>query len=261
MTHSVRVWAAAFAVAYAASLTTVFTQVAAAARGGDVASHLRRPRQPAVLERQAAGFREPDRVGHRRAISAWNPATPGGRINAASSRTRSRRAPATSSSASRTISKRFCRRSRTTRSSYVIAHRKGGHAITSLDAPELKTLRIGVYANTPVEESLARRGLVDHLTAYSLFFDPTGDRDRPAKLLDDLVAGTVDVALPWGPLAGYYAKKLNAPIEMSRRCPSEEGVPLVVQHQHGREEGQSRSQEPSGSGDRPPADGDSIGPR
>jgi quinoprotein dehydrogenase-associated probable ABC transporter substrate-binding protein len=111
------------------------------------------------------------------------------------------------------------------RSSYVIAHRKGSHAVTSLDAPELKTLRIGVYANTPVEESLARRGLLDHLTAYSLFFDPSGDRDRPAKLLDDLLANKVDVAIPWGPLAGYYAKKLHAPIEM-QALPDETGVPL-----------------------------------
>ena len=111
------------------------------------------------------------------------------------------------------------------RSSYVIVHRKGGPAVTSLDASELKTARIGVYANTPVEESLARRGLLEHLTAYSLFFDPSGDRDRPAKLLDDLVAGKVDVAIPWGPLAGYYAKKLNAPIEMTA-LPDETGVPL-----------------------------------
>jgi mxaJ protein len=112
------------------------------------------------------------------------------------------------------------------RSSYVIAYRKGGgHAVSSLDAPELKKLRIGVYANTPVEESLARRGLLDHLAAYSLFFDPQGDRDRPAKLLDDLIAGTVDVAIPWGPLAGYYVKKLNAPLEMVP-LPDETGVPL-----------------------------------
>jgi mxaJ protein len=112
------------------------------------------------------------------------------------------------------------------RSSYVIAYRKGGgHAVASLDAPELKQLRIGVYANTPVEESLARRSLLDHLTAYSLFFDPQGDRDRPAQLLDDLIAGKVDVAIPWGPLAGYYAKKLNAPIEFVA-LPDEVGVPL-----------------------------------
>ena len=112
------------------------------------------------------------------------------------------------------------------RSSYVLAYRKGGgHAVASLDAPELKGLRIGVYANTPVEESLARRGLLEHLTAYSLFFDPLGDRDRPAKLLDDLIAGTVDVAIPWGPLAGYYVKKLNAPLELVP-LPDETGVPL-----------------------------------
>lgn len=111
-------------------------------------------------------------------------------------------------------------------SAYVMAYRKGGgYHLTSLDAPELKRLKIGVYTNTPVEESLARRGLLDNLTSYSLFFDPIGDRDRPVKLLDDLIAGTVDVAMPWGPLAGYYAKKLNAPIEIVP-LQDEPGVPL-----------------------------------
>jgi mxaJ protein len=101
------------------------------------------------------------------------------------------------------------------RSTYVIAFRRNaGYRITSLDAPELKKLRIGVYLNTPVEENLARHGLLNNASTYSLFFDPRGDQDRPAKLMDDLVAGTVDVAIPWGPMAGYYAKKLNAPIEL-----------------------------------------------
>ncbi|HEV8455686.1 MAG TPA: transporter substrate-binding domain-containing protein, partial [Gemmatimonadales bacterium] len=81
------------------------------------------------------------------------------------------------------------------RSSYVIAYRKdAGYRITSLDAPELKRLRIGVFANTPVEESLARRSLLNNVSTYSLFFDPRGPGDRPLKLLADLVAGTVDVA-------------------------------------------------------------------
>ena len=45
------------------------------------------------------------------------------------------------------------------RSSYVIAYRNDrGYKIASLDAPELKTLKIGVYLNTPVEESLAQIG-------------------------------------------------------------------------------------------------------
>ena len=113
------------------------------------------------------------------------------------------------------------------RSSYVLAYRKGAsYRITSLDSPEIKGLRIGVYSNTPVEESLARRGLLDHVATYSLFFDPRGDRDRPAKLMDDLVAGAIDIALPWGPLAGYYAKRLNAPLELIP-LHDEPGVPLA----------------------------------
>jgi mxaJ protein len=113
------------------------------------------------------------------------------------------------------------------RSSYVIAYRKDlGSRIASLDDPQLRMLRLGVYANTPPEESLARRGFLDNVSTYWLFFDPRGDRDRPLKLLDDLVNGTVDVAVPWGPLAGYYAKKLRAPLELVP-LQDEAGVPLA----------------------------------
>lgn len=113
------------------------------------------------------------------------------------------------------------------RSAYVLAYRTNqGYRITSLDAPELKQLRLGVYANTPPEESLARRDLLGNLSTYSLFFDPAGDRDRPLKLLEDLVAGVVDVAIPWGPLAGYFVKKLGAPLELVA-LEGEAGVPLA----------------------------------
>ena len=112
------------------------------------------------------------------------------------------------------------------RSSYVMAYRSDrGYAFRSLDAPELQQLRIGVHINTPPEESLARRGLLDNVATYSLFFDPRGDRDRPRKLLDDLVAGTVDVAVAWGPLAGYAARMSNAPLELVPLA-DEPGVPL-----------------------------------
>ena len=112
------------------------------------------------------------------------------------------------------------------RSSYVMAYRADrGYDFRSLDAPELEQLRIGVHVNTPPEESLARRGLLDNVSTYSLFFDPRGDRDRPRKLLDDLVAGALDVAVAWGPLAGYAARLLNAPLELVPLA-DEPGVPL-----------------------------------
>ena len=112
------------------------------------------------------------------------------------------------------------------RSSYVMAYRGDrGHDLRSLDAPELHRLRIGVHVNTPPEESLARRGLLDNISTYSLFFDPRGDRDRPRKLLDDLVAGTVDVAVAWGPLAGWAARTSSTPLELVP-LEDEPGVPL-----------------------------------
>ncbi len=112
------------------------------------------------------------------------------------------------------------------RSSYVMAYRADrGYDFRSLDAPELQQLRIGVHVNTPPEESLARRGLLDNVSTYSLFFDPRGDRDRPRKLLDDLAAGTVDIALAWGPLAGYAARTSNAPLTLVA-LEDEPGVPL-----------------------------------
>ena len=112
------------------------------------------------------------------------------------------------------------------RSSYVMAYRSDrGYDLRSLDAAALQQLRIGVHVNTPPEESLARRGLLDNVSTYSLFFDPRGDRDRPRKLLDDLVAGTVDVAVAWGPLAGYAARTSDAPLELVPLA-DEPGVPL-----------------------------------
>ena len=112
------------------------------------------------------------------------------------------------------------------RSAYVMAYRGDrGYDFRSLDAPELQELRIGVHVNTPPEESLARRGLLDNVSTYSLFFDPRGDRDRPRKLLDDLVAGTVDVAVAWGPLAGYAATTSEIPLEVVA-LEDEPGVPL-----------------------------------
>jgi mxaJ protein len=75
------------------------------------------------------------------------------------------------------------------RTSYVLAQRANEpYRITSLESPELKTLKLGVYENTPPDESLARRGHLNNVTTYQLFFDPRGDLDRPGKMLDDLVA-------------------------------------------------------------------------
>jgi len=94
------------------------------------------------------------------------------------------------------------------RSGYVIVYPKAkGHKITSLDDPVLKQLKIGVYVNSPPAEALAEKGIVKNMVGYNPL---DYQQDRPGKIIEDLIAGEIDVAVVWGPVAGYYAKKLNA---------------------------------------------------
>jgi quinoprotein dehydrogenase-associated probable ABC transporter substrate-binding protein len=102
------------------------------------------------------------------------------------------------------------------RSTYVFIYRKDRHlAIGSLDDPELRQLKIGVqligddYANTPPVHALSRRGIVGNLVGFTVFGDYSQE-NPPARIVDAVVAGQVDIALVWGPLAGYFAKRSAA---------------------------------------------------
>ena len=99
------------------------------------------------------------------------------------------------------------------RSTYVFVQRRGsGPRVDSMDSPALRKLRVGVhlagddYANTPPAHALAQRNIVSNVSGYLL----TGDYrrpDPPARLLEAVSSAEVDVAIAWGPLAGYYAQR------------------------------------------------------
>ncbi|HEU5304565.1 MAG TPA: substrate-binding domain-containing protein [Gemmatimonadales bacterium] len=106
------------------------------------------------------------------------------------------------------------------RSTYVFVYRKDrGLTISSLDDPVLRKLRIGVqlvgddYANTPPVDALSRRGIVGNLVGFSVLGDYSKP-NPPARIIDAVIAGQVDLALAWGPLAGYFAKRSPAPLEV-----------------------------------------------
>src|SRR5438067_566893 len=42
----------------------------------------------------------------------------------------------------------------------------------------------------------------------------------PARILDALIAGEIDVAVVWGPLAGYFARRLPAPLAFAPVTPA-----------------------------------------
>ena len=95
------------------------------------------------------------------------------------------------------------------RSGYVFVTRVDGPEITSLDDPSLRDLRVGVqlvgddYANTPPAHALADRGMASQLVGYSVYGDYS-QPNPPARIVEAVARGDVDVAVVWGPLAGYF---------------------------------------------------------
>jgi len=102
------------------------------------------------------------------------------------------------------------------RTGYVMVYRKDRKLkLRSLDDPQLKTLKVGVQVNTPPHDALGQRGIADNVVGYQLMFDSNFHaEDYPGKLVEDLIAGTIDVGLVWGPIAGYFVKKKAAPLEL-----------------------------------------------
>jgi quinoprotein dehydrogenase-associated probable ABC transporter substrate-binding protein len=92
------------------------------------------------------------------------------------------------------------------RTCYVIATRRMDNlGIDQLSNPRLKTLKIGLTAGTPPSNVIAALGLMRNVKPYPLMIDTRFD--QPGKdMIDDLAKGEIDVALLWGPIAGYYAK-------------------------------------------------------
>ena len=106
------------------------------------------------------------------------------------------------------------------RSTYVFVSRKERHlGVRTLDDPALRTLRIGVqlvgddYANTPPVHALSRRGISGNLVGFSVFGDYS-QPNPPARIIDAVVANDVDLAIAWGPLAGYFAKHAPVALEL-----------------------------------------------
>jgi quinoprotein dehydrogenase-associated probable ABC transporter substrate-binding protein len=100
------------------------------------------------------------------------------------------------------------------RSTYVLAHRAAdGEKFTDLASPTMKEARIGVIAPTPPVDLLVQHGLLGQIHSYPLPAD-TRAYNPGREMIDDLAAGQIDVALLWGPVAGYWASRQEVPIEL-----------------------------------------------
>lgn len=106
------------------------------------------------------------------------------------------------------------------RSTYVFLSRKDRHVdVRSFDDPALKKLRIGVQiigddqSNAPPAHALTRRNIVDNVKGFTLYGDYS-QPDPPARIVDAVEKGDIDLAIVWGPLAGYFAKQSRVAMEV-----------------------------------------------
>jgi mxaJ protein len=119
------------------------------------------------------------------------------------------------------------------RSGYAFIEPEAGPAIASLDDPRLRSLRIGVQligddgANTPPAEALAERGIVQKVRGYSLLGDYR-QSDPPSRIVSAVAEGEVDVALAWGPMAGYFAQRQDKPLRVAPVANPFENVDLPM---------------------------------
>ena len=104
------------------------------------------------------------------------------------------------------------------RSSYVLVSRQDRHLeIKSLDDPRLRHLRIGVHitgeedSNLPPVNALTSRGIVRNLVGYSLYGN-LSEANPPSDLIQAVAHKDVDIAIAWGPMAGYFAKHASVPL-------------------------------------------------
>jgi mxaJ protein len=107
------------------------------------------------------------------------------------------------------------------RSSYVFLSRQDRHLdIHSFDDPRLRKLKIGVHVlgeqtdSLPPVHALTSRGIVRNLVGFSIFGN-LNEKDPPADLIKAVANKHVDIAVVWGPLAGYFVRQSTIPLEIT----------------------------------------------
>jgi quinoprotein dehydrogenase-associated probable ABC transporter substrate-binding protein len=112
------------------------------------------------------------------------------------------------------------------RSTYVFVTRKeSGISLQSFDDPKLRKLKIGVHligndgVNVPPAHALTRRGIISNVSGYSIYGDYT-EPNPPARLIDAVASGAIDVAIAWGPLAGYFGPREMVALQLTPVSPA-----------------------------------------
>jgi mxaJ protein len=89
-------------------------------------------------------------------------------------------------------------------SSYVFVFDKAKkYDITSMDSPILKQVKVGFERETPAEDALKMRGMLQAATGFDVASD---DQESPAVMLDALKSGKIDVLITWQPAISAFLR-------------------------------------------------------
>jgi mxaJ protein len=95
--------------------------------------------------------------------------------------------------------------------------------VLSFDDVLLKTLSIGVPATglgeTPPAIALTKRGLAGHLRPYSIY--------EPQKMIEAVAEKNIDMAILWGPFAGWFSGQQNIPLTFALTPDKDGDIPFV----------------------------------
>jgi quinoprotein dehydrogenase-associated probable ABC transporter substrate-binding protein len=102
------------------------------------------------------------------------------------------------------------------RTAYALVAKQGSglDEVATLEDERLKGKHIGIVAGTPPATNMAVNGLMANAKPYPLMIDTRYDSSA-AAMIDDLNSGQIDAGVLWGPMAGYYAKKVNPPLHIT----------------------------------------------
>ena len=86
--------------------------------------------------------------------------------------------------------------------------------VATLGDERLRGKHLGIVAGTPPATNMAVNGLMADAKPYPLMIDTRFDSSA-AAMIGDLMSGTIDAGVLWGPMAGYYAKNATPPLHVT----------------------------------------------
>jgi mxaJ protein len=111
------------------------------------------------------------------------------------------------------------------RSTYVFVSRSDRKlGVTSFDDARLRNLKVGVqmvgddFSNSPPAHALTNRGIITNVKGFSVYGD-YAQPNPPARIVEAVEHGDVDIAIVWGPLAGYFARRSRVALQITPVSP------------------------------------------